>query len=73
VPTRDQLLWGEWLTEADQDWKIWRPGGLIDRTIECELRQLATARDVNNDQRGGRRSATVGSDHAPYAQEGRSR
>ncbi len=40
--TPEQTGWGEALTGAGQDWKVWRPGDLIARVIEGELRRLAT-------------------------------
>jgi hypothetical protein len=40
-PTREQLDWGQALTAAGQDFRIWRPGDLQAGTIEIELRLLS--------------------------------
>lgn len=39
----DQQRWGAALQAARQDWAIWRPGDWIDKTIDAELRIIATA------------------------------
>lgn len=41
-PTDDQIAWGDALTQAGQSWAVWKPSDWINRTIEAELRQLAT-------------------------------
>jgi hypothetical protein len=38
----EQQQWGDALLQAGADWRAWRPGDLIDGTIERELRRLAT-------------------------------
>jgi hypothetical protein len=39
--TREQLEWGHALTEAGQDWAVWRPADLAASIIIAEIRQLA--------------------------------
>jgi hypothetical protein len=41
---REQLDWGRAISDAGGNWKVWRPSALLDKTVERELRELATPR-----------------------------